>query len=101
MSLSEGSYYVIPVANFNSMLSNVSEPMRTSISSVFTRTTVTDSEGIHDVMVCLEDVFEDDWGTGVDPDGPGPYEDFNEWFADEKGWIDTLHPVSGGMGGDR
>ena len=100
MSLGEGSYLLIPVADFNSMLSNVSEPLRATVSSMFTQTTVTDSYGTHSVMVCLDSDFDDAWTEGVDPDGAGPYEDFYEWFADI-GWQDDLHPVSGGMGGDR
>ena len=102
MSLSVGWYHIIPVADFYSMLDNVSDPaMRSSISSVFTRTIVTDSYGTHDVMVCLDANYEGDgaWAN-IDPDGSsGDYEDFPSWIAD-MGWQDQLHPVSGGMGGD-
>lgn len=100
MSLSAGWYYVISVGDFNNMLSYVSEPLRTSIGSVFTQTTLTDSNGTRDVMVCLETNFDGDWWE-LDPDGDGPFDGTFEdlFFTEVDGWQQLLHPVSGGDGG--
>lgn len=100
MSLSAGWYYVISEGDFNNMLNSVSDPLRATILSVFTPTTLTDSNGTRDVRVCLETNFDEDWWE-LDPDGAGPYNGTFEdlFFTDNDGWPQLLHPVSGGDGG--